>query len=395
MNAFARLSRDLTRAVALACILALVTAGVVWWVLHRAAGTRITAHFSSAVGLYEGSDVRVLGVRVGTIERVHPEGRTVRVEMVVDPEVDVPADVQAVVVAPSLVSDRYVQLTPVYTGGPRMADGGMIPLERTATPVELDEVYASLDELVTALGPDGANAEGALSDLLRVGAENLQGNGQAMNDTLKRLGEVSRTLAGNREDLFRTVDNLQQFTSMLAANDTQMRQLNDQLAEVNRFLAGEREDLGAALAELATALESVRSFVQDNREKLHSNVDKLAEITQVLVDQRAALAEVLDVAPLALGNLNNSYNAASGTLDTRANINELTEPPIVLICKTLRQVTPNQLPQTLADICGQLAPIVDGLVPLPSLAETISALQQGKLPRLPVPLAPQQGQGGR
>ena len=116
---------------------------------------------------------------------------------------------------------------------------------------------------------------------------------------------------------------------MLAANDSQVRDFNKQLADVSKMLADERGDLGAALNELATALGQVQGFIKDNREVLKSNVDKLASITQVLVNQRAALAETLDVAPLALGNLQNSYNAASGTLDTRANINELNQPPIV------------------------------------------------------------------
>src|SRR5262249_26060628 len=121
--------------------------------------------------------------------------------------------------------------------------------------------------------------------------------------------------------------------------------------------------------------------------KLKSNVDKLASVTQVLVDQRAALAEVLDLAPLALSNIINSYNGSSGTLDARSNLNELTQPPIVLVCTLLRQTTPAQLPQVLADTCAKLAPVVQGLVRLPSPAQVIASLQQGKLPPLPLPLA--------
>ena len=109
-------------------------------------------------------------------------------------------------------------------------------------------------------------------------------------------------------------------------------------------------------------------------------------ITQVLVNQRAALAETLDVAPLALGNLQNAYNAASGTLDTRANINELNQPPIVLICKLVQQATPNNVPPVLAQTCKQLEPILTGAVPLHAAAEVLSDLNAGKLP-LPLPLA--------
>ncbi|MCP9953733.1 MlaD family protein [Actinomadura madurae] len=82
---------------------------------------RITAYFATAIGVYPGSDVRVLGVKVGSIDSVEPLGNRVRVDMRVDDEVDVPAEARAVVIAPNLVSDRYVQLDPAYGGGPKMA----------------------------------------------------------------------------------------------------------------------------------------------------------------------------------------------------------------------------------------------------------------------------------
>ncbi|MCP2169309.1 MlaD family protein, partial [Goodfellowiella coeruleoviolacea] len=174
-------SARLTRYLAVACVLVLVVAGALWWVFRGANSRRITAYFSSAVGVYVGSDVRVLGVRVGSVDEVVPEGERVRVGLSVDRAVAVPEQARAVVVAPSVVSDRYVQLAPVYVGGPRLGDNAVIPRERTATPVELDQLYASLDGLATALGPGGANADGALSELLRTGAANLGGNGQALH----------------------------------------------------------------------------------------------------------------------------------------------------------------------------------------------------------------------
>ncbi|WP_158844912.1 MCE family protein [Saccharothrix deserti] len=381
-----RIGRDLTRAVAIACVLAIVAAAAMWWVFTGVNSRRVTAVFGAAVGVYPGSDVRVLGVRIGTIDEVEPQGTTVKVVMSLDRTVKVPADAQAVVVAPSVVSDRYVQLAPAYTGGVVMDDNATIPRERTATPVELDELYASLNKLTTALGPNGANKDGALSELLDSAAGNLQGNGQALGDTIKQLGDATRTLSGSKDDLFGTVDNLQKFTGMLAANDSQVSDFNKQLAEVAGFLADERENLGGALNELATALGQVQGFIQDNRAVLKSNVDKLAGITQVLVDQRAALAETLDVAPLALGNLQNAYNAASGTLDTRADINELNQPPIVLVCKLIQGVEPGRVPGVLAEACRQLEPILSGAVPLKTPAEVLSDLSQGKVP-LPLPLA--------
>lgn len=375
------------RALSIAVVVVLAATVGVWWLFFGAAERKVTAYFNSAVGIYPGGDVRILGVPVGTVDEVVPEGRLVRVVMSVDRDVAVPADAGAVAVAPSVVSDRYVQLTPVYKGGPKLADGAVIPKERTATPVELDQIYRSLNDLTTALGPTGANADGALTDLLNTGAANLNGNGQALSETIRNLGEVGTTLSGNSDQLFATVDNLQRFTSMLAANDDQMRRFNTQMQQVSSFLAGERQDMSAAMAELAVALGKVESFVRDNRELLKSNVDQLNAVANVLVKQKAALSESLNNAPLALSNLNNAYNGASGTLDTRADINELNQPPLVSVCKLLQQHSPSDVPKEVSDACALLKPILDGVVKLPTPAETLNAMENGKLPPLPLPLS--------
>ncbi|MDQ1641050.1 MAG: phospholipid/cholesterol/gamma-HCH transport system substrate-binding protein [Actinomycetota bacterium] len=278
-----------------------------------------TAHFPRAVGLFVGSDVRILGVRVGTVDKIVPQGTSVRVDFTYDKKYKVPADAKAAVVAPSVVSDRYVQLTPVYRSGPVMRDGADIPLQRTATPVELDRIFSSLNDLNVGLGPQGANKDGALTRLLRVGADNLDGQGQKINTTLTDFSQAIATLGDGRDDLFGTVRNLQVFTSALAANDQQVRSFNQDLARVADQLAGERGDLAAALRNLAVALGEVSSFVRDNRANLTANIKGLAAVTRVLVTQRDALVETLEAGPVALSNLQLAYNPKSGTLDTRNN----------------------------------------------------------------------------
>lgn len=329
------------RWVALAAALVLV--GALGWAVLRPAGQiRVTAYFDQAVGLYSGSSVRILGIEVGTITDVVPRGDRVQVDMLVDDAYAIPADADAVILAPSLVADRYVQFAPVYSGGDRMASGAVVPLERTATPVELDQVYGALDDLSTALGPTGANADGALSDLVDVAAANLDGNGQALNDTLSGFSQAVRTLADNRDDLFASVENLQTFTSALATIDSQVGQFNQNLAAVAEQLAGERQDLAQAISLLNSALGQVATFVQQNTALLTTNVDRLADVTLTLVQQRQALAQVLDVAPAAIGNLAHAYNPDYGTLDTRDN-SLGSQNADVVVCQLLGQAGRLQL----------------------------------------------------
>lgn len=312
--------------------LLLVTAGVVaivvavtaLVVLNGPPGYKVSAYFTQAVGVYAGSDVRVLGVKVGTITAVHPEPSRVKVTMRVDQGVDVPAGAGALVIAPSVVADRYIQLTPAYTGGAKLTGGAVIPGDRTGTPVEIDTLYATVKKLASDLGPNGLNKNGAISNAIRTGAANFGGNGQAFGQTLQELGKASKTLTGSQKDLFDTVSNLQKFTTMLRGNDSQVRQAEQQLADVTGFLADDRENLAAALKQLADALGKVKVFIQDNRALIKANVDKLASITQVLVDQRRSLAEALDVQPLNVSNVLNAYDAKNNSLMGRQNLNELT-----------------------------------------------------------------------
>jgi virulence factor Mce-like protein len=358
-------SGPLQRGVALAASVVLLAA-LGWTILRPAGQYRVTAYFAETVGLYPGSDVRVLGIPIGSITDVVPLGDRVRVEMTIDDDYDVPADADAVVLAPSLVSDRYVQFAPVYDGGPTMQDGDEVPLERTAIPVELDAVYGALDELSAALGPSGANENGALSDLIDTGAANLGGNGEALNRTLTGFSQAVETLAENRDDLFGSLDNLQTFTTALATIDAQVGQFNDNMAAVSELLASEREDLQAAVALLSDALADVAGFVRDNTTLLTTNVDRLADVTLVLVQQRAKLAEVLDVAPAALSNLARAYNPDFGTLDTRDNgLGSMNAE--VVVCGALAQLGRVDLQ---ADLPGR---ITDPTAPLRDSTEEICA----------------------
>jgi phospholipid/cholesterol/gamma-HCH transport system substrate-binding protein len=287
--------------------------------------TQVTAYFAETIGVYPQSTVRVLGVAVGTVDSVRPDGTDVKVTMTINSGVKIPASADAVVMEPSVVSDRYIQLTPAYTGGPQLASGAVIPLSRTEVPLEVDQVYASLTKLANALGPHGANKHDALSNLIKTGAANLNGNGAYLKQMLTEFGGLSKTLGGSAGNLFASVAYLQQFTTMLKQNNGQVKQAEQQLAEVSGFLASDRQELSSALSELAIALSQVKTFIGSNRSLLAANVNKLASITSLLVQERASLAEALDVAPLAADNVVNAYNTTTHTLDGRGDLLEFTQ----------------------------------------------------------------------
>jgi virulence factor Mce-like protein len=314
--------RSNLRWVAILVGIALVATAVVVGVRLLRQTTEVTADFDAAVGLYPGSDVQVLGVPVGRVTAVDPLGEKVRVTMEIDEDHQVAADTGAVIVAPTLVSDRYVQLTEPWVSGPALEDGATIAA--TAVPVEIDEMYESLVDVGEQLGPKGANRNGALSEFLEVMAANLDGQGADINRMLTEFSEASATVAGFDDDFFATVRNLDTLNSTLLAHDTGVAGANKQLAVVARYLAEDRQDLSSAITELGKALALLEGFIKDNRAALKSSVDGLKGPTQVLVNQRASVDEAVRTIPLALQNFVNAYDPDSNTVSGRGNLNELT-----------------------------------------------------------------------
>lgn len=328
----------------------------------------VTADFPRTVSLYEGSEVKILGVAVGKVDEVNPIGTKVRVKFHYDAKYKVPADAKAAVISPSIVGDRFIQLTPVYRGGDVLPDNATLGLDRTATPLELDQIFGSLNELNKALGPDGANrpdesGTGALTRLLDSTARNFGGQGVQFNATLRNLSKLTKTLADNKDEFFGTLAEVEEFTTTLAANDETVRKFNESLAAGAGLLADEREELAAVLQNLSVAMTEVRTFVAENKQALSTNIKGLNQISKVFVKNRKALEESLRYAPNALNNLALAYNETTGTLDTRANIGEtvaqLESRPSVVLCAFA------------PDACGPLTQLLGvlGLGRAPALTE--------------------------
>ena len=317
----------------------------------------LTAHFPRAVSIYQGSDVRVLGVPIGKVDKVTPDGTDVIVTMHYDKDVKIPADAQAVIVAPSIVGDRYVQLTPAYTKGRVLADGAVLSTDRTAVPLELDQIYGSLDQLVSALGPNGANKDGALSDLLQQTAANFGGQGAQVHQTIGDLSKLTKTLDDNKDALFGSAGQLESFVNTLAKNDGTVRDFTTSLSGVSQMLAGERTDLSSSLHNLQVALGDVAAFVRENKDALGANIDGLNRVLKVVVKDRDALNETLSAAPVALSNLYLAYNPDAATLDTNANFGHLAEQLVTNPSQVLCTLT-EQMPQgkSLCGLVGKVLP---------------------------------------
>lgn len=375
------LQRVNSRALVAATVAALLAATVLLLVRDTSEPRTVTAHFPRAVSVYQGTDVRILGVNVGRVTAVIPEGNSVRVDMEYDARYKVPADAKAVIVTPTLVADRFVQLTPAYSGGALLADGADIPLPDTGVPVELDRIYASLRDLSEALGPNGVNKDGTLDHLLEAGARNLKGQGRLGNRMLTRLSQAADTFGRGSGDLFATVTQLAKFSETLGSNDRLVRAFIKDLSGMSSSLVGERVELQRALASVARAVGTVKGFVHDNHRALVTDLEKLTRVMKTINSERDSIDTALRAGPLALGNLAVAFNNQTNSIGSRIGVNGTFGDFDGLLCSIVMQSGMPRASKDLAcKIFKQLEPVEDQTGKQPSARST--GLQSPSLSRI-------------
>jgi virulence factor Mce-like protein len=362
------------RKLVLAGLLLLLAAGAAVTVHDRfLRPITITAYFASATAIYPGDEVRVAGVRVGSIAAIEPQGTRARVTMKVDRDVPIPADADAIIVAPNLVSARYVQLTPAYgaegqTGGETMPDGGEIPLERTAVPVEWDEIKEQLTRLATELGPANEVSETSLGRFIDTAAGAMAGNGDKLRESITQLAEVGRIVGEGSGDIVDIIENLQVFVSALRDSNTQIVQFQDRLAEVTSVIDGSRTDLDAAINEVSAAVGKVQRFLDGSRDQTAEQIQRLANLTQVLADNSTVVKNILHVAPNALVNGYNIYNPDTGGPRGSFAMNNFANP-VATICSAIaavENVTADEAGKACAEYLGPALRLMNfNYLPLP------------------------------
>lgn len=292
----------LTRVIALGCAAALIIAGG-WYVLLRPDPAHVvSADFATADGIYPGNKVHVLGVPVGFVERLNPRGPVVRVVMRIRPDITVPAAAHAYIMSPQLISDRFVELGPAYTGGPVLADGGVIPAERAHSPIRWDELMSSLDTVVAALGPDGLGKGDDLGALLHSAATSVDGTGPRLRTAINRLAGATDVLAGDREQLGELIGNLDVLVRALAEHRSTVDSLATGVRQASEDYNGERLHLDRTIGRLSRALTEADTLIREHGGELTGSVHDLAGTTAQVAAQREQLGEVLTNLPLVFGN---------------------------------------------------------------------------------------------
>ncbi|EKF24543.1 mce related family protein [Mycolicibacterium hassiacum DSM 44199] len=319
--------------------------------------THITAYFDNTNGLYEGDEVRILGVPVGRIVRIEPEPERAKVTFWVNRRYRVPADASAVIVAPQLVTARAIELTPVYTGGPEMRSGTVLGQDRTVVPLEWDDLRQQLEKLTAALQPTEPGGVSSLGAFVQTAAANLRGQGADIRATIKKMSQAFSILGDHSNDIMTSVKNLSVVVSALHDSSTLLRQLNDNLAAVTAALASSPDAIATAIAEMNAVVDDATAFIRDNRDALGEAADRLTSITNAVQESIDDVEQSLHLFPNTLQNFINIYQPAQQGITGALTMQNFANP-ISFLCGAI-QAASRLNSEHSAKLCVQyLAPII-------------------------------------
>ncbi len=343
-------------------ILGVIAAFVGFSMYKRLTNNTVVAYFSQTLALYPGDKVQIMGVRVGTIDKIEPAGDKMKVTFHYSNKYKVPADATASILNPSLVASRTIQLAPPYTGGPVMQDGAVIKLDRTQVPVEYDDLRDSLNRLLTDLGPTPEQPKGPFGDIIESAADGFAGKGEQLNKTLKNLSDALFALNEGRGDLFSVVKSLALFVNALHKSDQQFMALNNDLAQFTGAFTNTDREVADALQDLNQLLSTTRDFIGKNGEVLAHDVNNLADVTNAILqpEPRDGLETGLHVFPNLGANVVNISAPNAGGIVGMPVINNFANP-MQFICSAI-QAGSRLGYQESSELCAQyLGPILDAI----------------------------------
>ncbi len=304
-------------AIVVVAVVAAVIGGGWWYLAGKKDPITVTAQFDSASGLYEGNVVAVLGMPVGKVTKITPRGGYVEVQFTVDRDVKVPANAQAVTVSTSILTDRQVELTPPYRGGPVLENHDTIGLTRTRTPVEFSRVLAVLDKVTKSLEGDG-HGGGPLADVLNGGSQVLDGNGGKIKGALDELSRALRLSsdggAQTRQQITAIIKNISSLFEAAASNDGKLRDFAATIHQVSQILADEDLGTGSTGRKLDQLVQRTGELLDANRDTIRQAALNGNKLATTLVDRRRELAETLDVAPMLADNAYNMVDRENGAV---------------------------------------------------------------------------------
>ncbi len=272
----------------------------------------MTAYFPKTTAFYEQSHVKVMGVDVGTVDKITIQGDKVKVDFSVRSDVPLPANVQASIVPLNLVGERNLVLGPAWTPGtPKAADGLVIPETRTHVPVEVDDALQGFTNLANALDPAKVNKA------VGTAANSFKGNGNAFNQALQQTGELANNIAGQNDQLLQVAQNLNTLAGVVRGREQTLGTLIQNFSTASSVLADERGDLQSLVNNLLTLLNDGGKLLGKYQADLPSDLAVLTRVALVLQGNYKSVGQLIHALPNVSGAFIGAYDKKNHSIAIR------------------------------------------------------------------------------
>ncbi|MFD9894855.1 MCE family protein [Amycolatopsis sp. NPDC059027] len=357
-----------TRLVALLCVAGLLVAGAILY-LRPEPKTTVVAEFAQAEGIHPGSKTAILGVPIGEVTAVDPHGTGVRVTLSLPAGTKVPAAAQAWVFSPAVISDQYVELTPAYTGGETLPDGGVIPLGRSHAPVKWDDLMNSLNRLLATFAPGDGKSGAPIGELLDSAAKLLSGHGKDFRGAVTGVSQASGFLAGQLPDVEALLTTLGTLVSTLDKNKATVDRVTGSVRVAADEFGKQQGTITGTIQNLSVVLDDVAKLLKEHGTTLTKDVSQLGTVAGDIAKRQGELAEILDTLPLAGQNLSKAISPDDRLrvrLDVSTNLSQfaagrqLCEKFPIPLCSGAGLINPIAFPPSVPDPLGLPAPAPGG-----------------------------------
>lgn len=297
------------KSVVFTVVTVLATVALAGTIRNSTAGSssQYTALFSDATSLNRGDDIRMAGVKVGTVSEVAVrDNRVAGVEFSVQDAVRIPRGTTAQLRFRNLVGQRYISLEPPEVGGTdALPPGHTFGLEQTRPALDLTMLFNGFQPLMQFLDPEDVNA--LSGQIIAV----FQGEGATVEGLLSSTASLTSTLAEKDQVIGELIDNL---TSVLTTVNGRSDELDRTIITLQQLVSGlaeDRETIGDTLDGMGRLTSSVADLLEEGRRPLKDSIASLGDLSAELVDAEDVLNSFFETLPGKLDRIGRTASYGS------------------------------------------------------------------------------------
>jgi phospholipid/cholesterol/gamma-HCH transport system substrate-binding protein len=256
------------------------------------------AEFVDATGVVKGDDIRVAGVKVGTVKGVEIVDRNrALVTFTVEESTTLSEATRAAIRYRNLVGQRYIALSDGIGDTDALEEGATIPVGQTTPALDLTVLFNGFKPLFQALSPADINQ---LSyEIVQV----FQGEGGTLEGLLAHTASVTTTLAARDQVIGDLIDNLNEVLDHIGDRDEQLSRLITTFRSFVGGLKADREAILGSLDQISALSVQTADLVSGIRVPFVSDIKQLRRVAGNLDEGKAELDRALQVLPIKLNKI--------------------------------------------------------------------------------------------